>query len=144
MATKNKTGKPPVEAAALPEHVQQPTDLVQNMATLNDLIGSAHHSTAYEVLALVRAAENLADCHRVLSEIGLRAEIDPAFETELKSACPSFRNPQMVGRNGSAPLEVIQDLLRAAGNLLDGVSDNLNDAEQQSRRNWRLAKGDAS
>ena len=144
MATKNKTGNTPVEAAALPEHVQQPDDLAQSMSTLTNLIGSAHHSTAYEALSLVRAAENLADCHRVLSDIGFRAEVDPAFETELKSACPSFRNPQMVGRNGSAPLEVIQDLLRAAGNLLDGVADNLNDAEQQSRRNWRLAKGDAS
>lgn len=144
MATTKKTGSTPVEAAALPERVRQPADLAQSMTSLANLIGSAHHSTAYEALSLVRAAENLADCHRVLSDIGFRAQIDPAFESELKKACPSFNNPQSVGRNSSAPFEVIQELLRAAGNLLDKVADKLNDAEQQSRDIGRTAKGDAS
>lgn len=144
MATKNKTGKPPVEAAALPERVQQPADLAQSMTSLTNLIGSAHHSAAYQALSLVRAAENLADCHRVLSDIEFRSQISPEFESELKKACPSFNNTQSVGRDSMAPFGVIQDLLRVAGELLDKVADKLNDAEQQSRNIARIAKGDAS
>ncbi|MEY4749700.1 MAG: hypothetical protein RIQ60_1914 [Pseudomonadota bacterium] len=135
MAKTNKAGAAG-EAAALPGAA-----LVQCAETLNRDIGRAHHATEYEVLALVQAAENLADCHRVLHAIDVHAERAPAFQTELRNTCAGFASP-LLGVDEVIPFEIIQNLLRVANGLLMANAVRLEDASVQAGRMVRMSKGE--
>ncbi|MFM2059473.1 MAG: hypothetical protein RLY71_3858 [Pseudomonadota bacterium] len=135
MATTKKAGNPG-QAAALPV-----STLAQEAEKLERLIDSTRHTAAHELLALVNVAENLADCHRVLHGIELHADRVPSFRAALREACPSTANPQL-GINEAGPFELIQNLLRVAGNLLASHADSLEDASEQSARIVRMTKGE--
>jgi hypothetical protein len=105
-------------------------------------LGRFSYVTKHEVLVLVRAAQNLADCYRVLADIDNHRQCDPAFDAGVTEACASACNPQSISLDGAGPFEIIQDLLRVAGDMLAHVSDDMEAAESTARRRLALARGE--
>lgn len=128
MATKNTTGKPPVQAAALPN-----ADLLSAVARLAGDIDALHGNLKHEVFPLLRALENLIDCHRVLSGVAAAADRDEQFSARLSKAAPGWRTP--VQEEGDE-LELVHDLARVT---LGAFVPRQFEAEELVNRAYALA-----
>jgi hypothetical protein len=106
MSTKNTAGKAAGQAAALPN-----ADLLRSVATLAREIDGLHSNLKHEVFPLLRALENLIDCHRVLSGIKTAADHDRVLDDRLVDAVDGWRNPMQWEE-----LDVLHNLARLTVN----------------------------
>lgn len=104
MATKNTAGKAAGQAAALPT-----ADLLRDVGRLAADLDTLTSNLKHEVFPLLRALENLIDCHRVLSGVAAAADHDEQFRARLSKAAPGWRTP--VQEEGDE-LELVHDLAR--------------------------------
>lgn len=109
MTTQKNAGAAAGRAAALPA-----ASLAPELAALHDMAGATHYGMAHQVAPLLRAAENLADCHRTLRHVTFCAEQNPGFMQQLAGIDPAYMN-HAAEYDG---FELVQDLLRVAVNLL--------------------------
>jgi len=106
---------------------------------LADLAETVQEGLAVEVGVMLRAAQNLANCHRVLTLIELRADHFAAggpsgpFGEELRKACQDWRDP--IGADGHA---LVSDLLAVA---LRGFDRQVRNAETLASRLTELGAG---
>ncbi len=126
MVTKNTTGKPPVQAAALPN-----ADLLRSIAHLAGELDTLHGRMKHDVSPLLRAMENLANCHRVLSGIEQAANRDKGFGERIAEAVQDWHDPTCEN-----PLELVGDLARVAVNVF---TDRQTEAEALVSRAYALA-----
>jgi hypothetical protein len=126
MATKNTAGKTPVQAAALPAD-----DLLRSISHLAGELDTIHSRMKHDVSPLLRALENLANCHRVLSGIECAAHRDKGFGERIAAAVDGWRDPMM-----DEPLELVGDLARVAVNVF---TDRQTEAEALVSRAYALA-----
>ncbi|MEX8495490.1 hypothetical protein [Sphaerotilus sp.] len=126
MATKNNAGKPPVQAAALPN-----ADLLRSISSLASELDTLHGRLKHDVSPLLRALENLTNCHRVLSGIECAANRDRGFGERITEAVQDWRDP-----TGEDPLELVGDLARVAVNVF---MDRQTEAEALVNRAYALA-----
>lgn len=117
------------------------------MATINentirdlaDLAETVQEGLAVEVGVMIRAAQNLANCHRVLTRIELHADQFAAggpsglFGEELRKACQCWCDP--IGEDGH---ELVSDLLAVA---LRGFDRQVKNAETLASRLTELRAG---
>ncbi|MFM2059396.1 MAG: hypothetical protein RLY71_3781 [Pseudomonadota bacterium] len=119
MATQTKTGTAG-QAAALPSSIRADVETVWTAS--NDL----NAALSCKLLPLLRAAENLADCRRVLDDIDNMSQIRPGVHEQMQTLCESWRNP--LDTSGH---DLVYGLLNLATNLcLEQVeaSEQLTDA----------------
>lgn len=128
MAAKNTAGKAAGQAAALPT-----ADLLRSVAHLAGELDTLHGRLKHDVSPLLRALENLIDCHRVLSGVAAAADRDEQFRARLSKAAPGWRTP--VQEEGDE-LELVHDLARVA---LSAFTDRQTEAEALVNRAYALA-----
>lgn len=75
-----------------------------------------HDRMVCELLPLLRAADLLANCLRVLGQFRNEAEIRPAFGDALRQACPTWCDP-FSGGDDEVPAAVVSELLRVASEV---------------------------
>ncbi|WP_338413824.1 hypothetical protein [uncultured Sphaerotilus sp.] len=126
MATKNTAGKAAGQAAALPT-----ADLLRSVAHLAGELDTLHSRLKHDVSPLLRALENLTNCHRVLSGIEQAANRDKGFNERIAAAVEGWRDPMM-----DEPLELVGDLARVAVNVF---IDHQTEAEALVSRAYALA-----
>lgn len=126
MATKNTTGKPPVEAATLPN-----ADLLRSIAHLAGELDTLHGRLKHDVSPLLRALENLTNCHRVLSGIEQAANRDKGFGERITEAVQDWRDPMIENS-----IELVGDLARVT---LHAFIDRQTEAEELVSRAYALA-----
>jgi hypothetical protein len=107
MAAKNTTGTTGANAAALPN-----ADLLRSIANLAGELDTLHGLLKHDVSPLLRAMENLTNCHRVLSGIECAANRDKGFGERITEAVQDWRDPTL-----EDPLELVGDLARVAVNV---------------------------
>lgn len=126
MATKNTAGKAAGQAAALPT-----ADLLRSIAHLAGELDTLHGRLKHDVSPLLRALENLTNCHRVLSGIEQAANRDRGFSERITEAVQDWRDPTC-----EDPLELVGDLARVAVNVF---IDRQTEAEALVSRAYALA-----
>lgn len=97
------TGKAAGQAAAFPADIAK---AVQELASDPDTL---HGRLKHDVGPLLRALENLTDCHRVLSGIESAANRDKSLDERIAASVEGWRGPML-----EDPLDLVGDLARVA------------------------------
>lgn len=125
MSAKNTTGKAG-QAAALP------VDIAQSVQELASAIDTLHGRLKHDVGPLMRALENLTDCHRVLSGIESAANRDKSLDERIAASVEGWRGPML-----EDPLDLVGDLARVA---LSSFVDRQVEADELVTRAYGVSK----
>ncbi|MGY0197693.1 hypothetical protein ACWA7J_21725 [Leptothrix sp. BB-4] len=118
------------QAAALP---------AEAAAEHTKAIDAAHYVVAYQALPILRAAQNLAECRRVLEKFDQQILIDVEVHNTFQKACDAWRTA--FEQDGH---ELVADLLRVAVEILSPIDSTLEAEAVNSRQIADAIKGSAT
>lgn len=100
-------------------------------------ITEAHTVLAYQVLPIIRAAQHLANCRRVLDELSISASIGSEDGDALDRMCPTWRDP--FEQDGH---DLVQDLMRLAERLLTPTANDMDRLSVDVNQALRAHRGE--